>query len=266
MRIASLEGEAQKLAQHDANYEKEMTKIKAMHDAEILHSENEEETRAEQIKRLADMELAYYAEREEIRRQFADMEASRRQKEYDDEKAAHAERMREEEELRDMKFQSAAAGMEAIATLTEGHKQYASLYKASAIGQATINAVQSILKTMSATPYPFNIPLAAAQGAAAFAQVSKIASTKMYAGGMIKGRNTLIMANEEGEEAVLNTRAVRAVGGPSGVNSLNRGPYNTNNYDIRRSTSTTIIQTSIMTQKTYRDEILPVMRRNERRR
>jgi hypothetical protein len=230
-----------------------MTKIKAMHDAEILYAENEEETRAGQIKRLADMELAYYAEREEIRRQF--------------EKAAHAERMREEAELRDMKFQSAAAGMQAIATLSEGHREYAALYKASAIGEATINAVQSVLKTMSSTPFPYNITLAAAQGAAASVQVAKIASTKMYAGGMIKGRNRLILANEEGEEAILNPRAVRAVGGPSGVDSLNRGTYNTNNYNNSRSSSTNIVVNSIfLDQKTLRDNVLPAFRRNERRR
>jgi len=87
----------------------------------------------------------------------------------------------------------------------------------------------------------------------------------MYRGGMIPGMNTLLLANEQGREAILNTRAVRAVGGEAGVNALNSGVYNNNSYDNRQS-STIVINTAVMTQKTYRDEILPVMQAAERRR
>jgi hypothetical protein len=82
---------------------------------------------------------------------------------------------------------------------------------------------------------------------------------------MIPGMNTLIMANEQGREAILNPMAVRAIGGEMGVNALNRGTSNSYSYDNSRS-SNIVINTSILTQKAYRDEIEPVLRRAERRR
>ena len=62
--------------------------------------------------------------------------------------------------------QSSSDSFEAMQQMSEGYKSYASLYKASQIGQAMINATQS---------------------AAAAVQVRKIASAKMYTGGMIPG-------------------------------------------------------------------------------
>jgi hypothetical protein len=265
MRISSLDGEAQKQAQLLANYEKQKAEIEAMHEAQLLYAEDDMVLKEEQYGRLSDMEATYQAEKEAISAEFAEMEAQRRYQEDEAAKAMAAERKREEEELRDLKFQSAAAGMNAIATLTEGHKNYATLYKTTAISEAVINATQSILKTMAGTPFPFNIPLAAAQAAAATVQVQKIASTKMYRGGMIPGMNTLIMANEQGREAILNPMAVRAIGGEMGVNALNRGASNSYSYDNSRS-SNIVINTSIMTQKAFRDEIEPVLRRAEQRR
>lgn len=46
--------------------------------------------------------------------------------------------------------------------------------KAAAIASSIIDTYQAITKTMAATPYPWNIPLAAAQAAAGFAQVQNI--------------------------------------------------------------------------------------------
>jgi len=265
MRISSLDGEAQKQAQLLANYEKQKAEIEALHEAQLLYAENEEQIYQEQANRMLEMEMQYQEQCQAIKNEYAEMNAQRRQKEDEAVKAMAEQRKREEEELRDLKFQSAAASMSTIAQLTEGHKNYATLYKTTAMSEAIINAIQSVLKTMAGTPFPFNIPLASAQAAAAAVQVQKIAATKMYRGGIIPGMNTLIMANEQGREAILNPMAVRAIGGEVGVNALNNGTYNNYSYNNSRS-SNIVIKTSIMTQKTYRDEIEPVLRRAERRR
>jgi len=51
--------------------------------------------------------------------------------------------------------------------------------KAAAVAQAMVDAGAAIVKTMSSVPYPFNIPLAAAQGIAGGVQVSNIVGTDM---------------------------------------------------------------------------------------
>jgi len=270
MKIASLDGEAQKQAQLLANYEKQKAEIKAMHEAQLLYAENEEQIFQEQANRMLEMERQYQEQSQAIKDGFAEIDAQRRAAEDEAARSMTAQRKREEEELRDLKYQTAAATMNTIsniatlgAALSENHKEFAVMYKASAIGEAVINATQSVLKTMAGTPFPFNIPLAAAQATAAAVQVQKISATKMYRGGMIPGTNTLIMANEQGREAILNTCAVRAVGGEAGVNALNRG----STYDNSRTSTINIsMNTSIMTQKAFRDEIEPILQRAERRR
>jgi len=265
-RISSLTGEAQKQAQLLANYNKQKAEIDAMHEAQLLYAEDEIRIKEEQQSRLLGMETAYLAEKDAIHKEFAEMEIIRRVQEEEAARAAAEQQKLYEEEQRAAKLQATADSLNCMQQLFEGNSKYAALYKASAIGEATINATQSVLKTMASVPYPFNIPLAALQSAVALQRVSKIASTKMYRGGMIPGMNTLLMANEQGREAILNTRAVRAVGGEAGVNALNSGMYNSNNSYDNRQTSTIVINTSIMTQKAFRDEIEPILRRAERRR
>jgi len=266
MRISSLSGEEQKQAQLLANFEKQKAEVEAMHEAQLLYAEDDMALKEEQYGRLLEMEVAYQAEKDAISQEFAEMEAQRKLQADEAAKAMAAQRKREEEELRDKKLQATADSLNNMQQLFEGSSKYAAIYKASAIGEATINATQSVLKTMASVPYPFNVPLAALQSAVALQRVSKIASTKMYRGGMIPGMNTLLMANEQGREAILNTRAVRAVGGEAAVNALNRGVYNSNNSYDNRQSSTIVINAPVMTQKVWNDEIAPVMRRAERRR
>jgi len=260
----------------------ELRKIAASDDGDKLmqieleqaHSRYDKEMQLAEKNKIdaALIEEAKQSEIEGIRTKYAEMEARRREEEADAIRAFNEQRRRDEEELLALKFRTAEASLDTLnslsqlgATLSASTKKYAYAYKASEIGMAVINATQSVLKTMASTPFPFNIPLATAQAAAAAVQVQKISAAKMYRGGMIPGSNTLIMANEEGREAILNTAAVRAVGGEAGVNALNRGTSNT--YDNSRSSITNInISTSIMTAETYRKEIEPVKRRNERRR
>lgn len=55
--------------------------------------------------------------------------------------------------------------------------------KVAAISSALVNTYQAVTKTMAETPYPWNIPLAAAQGVAGMVQVNKIRSTSFGGGG-----------------------------------------------------------------------------------
>ncbi len=81
--------------------------------------------------------------------------------------------------------------------------------KASAIASATINTYEAITKTMASVPFPFNIPLAAAQGIAGFVQVANIASTSpsFEDGGIVPGTSFTgdrIAANVNSGEMILN--------------------------------------------------------------
>jgi hypothetical protein len=248
MRIASLDGEERKLAQAMANCEKQKAELEAMHELELMFAEDEFEVLANQGVRILELERQKNIEIDAIKQEFADKELERIKKEDD------------------AKLSSSSASMQAMQQITDGYKSYAGLYKASQIGEATINAVQSVLKTMSSTPYPFNIPLASLQTAAAAVQVRKIAGTKMYAGGMIPGRNTLIRANEEGREAILTTRGVRNAGGPAGVDALNSGSQNIrNSYDNRKSNVTVNMYPVMVTPQTWREKVEPVAKWSEQR-
>jgi len=185
------------------------------------------------------------------------------------ERAKNAEIARLQEQHKQMQLaqaqqvtDSAFQIMEAIAVYG---KAGGNTMKALAIAQATINTSLAATKAATSAPWPLNALLVAGALAQGATQIANIKAQKFYGGGMIPGRNTLVMANEEGREAILNTRAVRAVGGEAGVNALNRGASISNSYD-NRNTSTIVINTSIMTQKAYKDEIEPVLRRAERRR
>jgi hypothetical protein len=117
---------------------------------------------------------------------------------------------------------------------------------------------------MASTPFPFYLPLVGIQTAAAALQINKIRG--MYRGGMIPGKNTLVMANEDGLEAILNPMAVRAVGGPAGVNALNQG---TNNYSYDNSQSqnvNVVINANDISQIAWREKIEQVARWREKRR
>jgi hypothetical protein len=244
MRIKGLEGEEQKIAQLEANYEKQMAEIAALHEAQLLYAED----RNAILDAQADRELEIGAQ----------LEA--------DKQAIHKKEMERLDMENQQRIDAVAGSLQCMQQIFEGQKKYAALYKIAAVGEATINAAQSVLKAMTAAPPPFNIALAVAQAAAAAVQVGKISSAKMYRGGMIPGKNTLIMANEDGLEAILNPMAVRAVGGPAGVNALNQG---TNNYSYDNSQSqnnTVVINTTLLSQTTWRNDIEPALRWREKRR
>ncbi|MDR0517199.1 MAG: hypothetical protein LBH25_09175 [Fibromonadaceae bacterium] len=267
LRINALEGEEKKIAEIELNYEKQFTELERLHEAELMYAESDEELALAQFDRRMELERQFGEAKDAIRQEYADKEAKRIEDEGAAKDALNKKLLADERALRDAKLSAVGDSFAAMQQITAGQKSYSTLYKASAIGEAAVNATQSVLRTMASVPYPFNIPLAALQSAAAAVQVQKIASTKMYRGGMIPGINTLVMANEQGREAILNPMAVRAIGGEVGVNALNSGhTYNANSYDNRQSNSNTIvINTTLLSQKTLRDDVQPALRWQQRR-
>jgi len=96
---------------------------------------------------------------------------------------------KEEENKKQTTLGNASATFGALSTLmnTESRKLF-EIGKAAAIGQAIVDGYAAVSKTMSSVPYPLNIPLAVAQGAASAVQIQGIAKQKF--GGAGGGSNT----------------------------------------------------------------------------
>ena len=96
----------------------------------------------------------------------------------------------------------------ALASLSQsGNRELFEIGKQAAAASALINTFEAITKTMSFTPYPFNIPLAAAQGIAGAVQVSKIESQHFANGGIVGGSSFSgdnVTAKVNSGEMVLN--------------------------------------------------------------
>jgi hypothetical protein len=99
-----------------------------------------------------------------------------------------------------------------ISSLTESKSR--SLFdvgKTAAIATAIINSTLAVIKTMSSVPFPFNIPLAAAQGAVAAVQVNKIRSQKFEGkqhGGVI---NRVMGSPVNGEDGLIGVQRGEAI-------------------------------------------------------
>lgn len=101
--------------------------------------------------------------------------------------------------------------------------------KMASIASATINTYEAVTKTMASVPYPFNIPLAAAQGIAGMAQVQGIRSQQMsgareFGGPVVKDRSYLV--GERGPEvftpgATGHITANKDLGGSGGSKVVN---------------------------------------------
>lgn len=96
---------------------------------------------------------------------------------------------KEEENKKQTTLGYASSTFGALSTLmnTESRKLF-EIGKAAAIGQAIVDGYAAVSKTMASVPYPFNIPLAVAQGAASAVQIQGIAKQKF--GGAGGGSNT----------------------------------------------------------------------------
>jgi len=144
-----------------------------------------------------------------------------------DEKEKQAE---DEDKLQKMQVAATESALTDIGTLmAASSKRLFKLGQGAAIANSLINTYQAVTKTMASVPYPFNIPLAIAQGVAGMVQVQKIKQQKMSAkehgGSVIGGRSYLV--GERGPELftpprtgqIINNSTTNATGGQS--NNIN---------------------------------------------
>lgn len=85
---------------------------------------------------------------------------------------------------KDTKINAVGSTFSALSTLMNSQsKKLFEIGKAAAIGSAIVDGYKAVAKTMAETPYPFNIPLAAAQAAASAVQVQGISKQKFGGAG-----------------------------------------------------------------------------------
>jgi hypothetical protein len=83
-------------------------------------------------------------------------------------------------QFQQQRLQGATAFFSAAAQLSSSsNKKLATIGKAAAITQATIDGYLAVQKAYTATPYPWNIPAAIAQGALAASNIANIMSTPL---------------------------------------------------------------------------------------
>jgi len=185
------------------------------------------------------------------------------------EQARYAEIQRMEEQQSQMRMAMAEQYIGATANVAQAIATYGKAggksMQAIAMSTAAINTYVAATKAATATPWPLNIPLVAGAIAQGAVQLAAIKAQKFASGGIVRGGPRLISVNEEGEEGILSTGGLRRLGGAQALNALNGG-YNSTVNNNSTSNSNIVINTAVMTQKTWRDEILPVMRTAERRR
>lgn len=123
---------------------------------------------------------------------------------------------------------------------TKESKKFGELYKAAAIVQTTIDtfsAAMGAYDALASIPY-VGPALGAAAAAATIAfggvQIAKISQQSFQEGGFPQGANATVRVNEDGQEAILNARATRALG-REGVDALNEGRSVGNNINISPS-------------------------------
>ena len=111
-----------------------------------------------------------------------------------------------ERRKKQVKMQALSSTFSALSSLmnTESKKLFA-IGKAAAVANAVVDGYAAVSKTMASVPYPFNIPLAAAQAVASAAQVKGIMSTKFGSAGA--GQSF------QGGQVVNNTSSVGGRGG-----------------------------------------------------
>lgn len=98
---------------------------------------------------------------------------------------------------------------------TESRKMF-EIGKAAAVSQAVVDGYAAVSKTMASTPYPWNIPLAAAQSVASFAQVKGIMSTsygsagtgQSYSGGQVATNTTAASAGAQAPNRTFDIRGL----------------------------------------------------------
>ncbi len=155
---------------------------------------------------------------------FADAMRIQNEQIYNDQQVAMAETAKQQ------KIDIMGQTFGALATLTASSSQKMfKIGKAASIVSAIINTHQAVTKTMAETPYPWNIPLAIAQGAAGMVQVQSIKSqsfsgARELGGDVMPGHTYRI--NERGEEFFTPNQAgtVTSAGQAGGASNITFAP------------------------------------------
>ncbi len=157
--------------------------------------------------------------------------------------------------------------------MEKASEKLAGVRKGVAIGQALINGALAVTRAY-AEGGPFAGPvLAGLAGAVTATQVALISSQKFFEGGMIKGKDTtMITANENGTESILNARATSAVG-ENALNDFNSGrtqdALDKIQSSISGSSSSGVvlnIQGGIIDKRFLNETLLPQLNKEIRRR
>jgi hypothetical protein len=193
-----------------------------------LKTEQQLKNEAFQAEILAIREFGLLSE--EAKAEADALELERVQKHADDmlaisKKSAEAEK-RIEDAKNQAKMNAVKSTFSNLASLmnTSSKKLFA-IGKAAAIAGAIVDGYAAVQKTMSTIPYPFNIPLAAAQAVASAAQVKGISKTKI--GGASGGTSSFV-----GGVPAVNTSSAGASGGGGGqsVQQIDIAGFDSNKF------------------------------------
>ncbi len=162
-------------------------------------------TELEQLKEAKDQKLITQAEYDALEKEKAQQHAAEL---VAIEKERHNKEIQLEQQKRQAKLALVGDIFGNLASLMNtGSKKLFAIGKAAAVANAVVDGYAAVQKTMASVPYPFNIPLAAAQAVASAAQVKGIMSTKFgsagggqsYAGGQVVN-NTSTQQTQQPEQ------------------------------------------------------------------
>jgi len=148
-------------------------------------------------------------------------------------------------------------------TSSKNEKLFA-IGKAASISQALINTYLGVTKTMTDVPYPFNVPLAAAQSAAGMVQVQNIRSQQFrgareHGGPVVSGNNGGYLVGERGPEIFRPNTSGQII---SNKNISNAGDQNVS-VIINSHPDAQILQWVEDNQSTIFNVVLNAMREND---
>ena len=159
------------LAKRTTEFEEDMAILQMEKDAGLLTEEE------------------YQLKKQEITDRFNELKKGTSQKLADAEIDIARKKKKQEEDLDKKKIEDQKATLDTIAGLaSSSNKTLATIGKAFAIYQSTIDTYAGISKALGAFPPPYNFAAAALVGAAGFANVARIAGMGGFAqGGMVTG-------------------------------------------------------------------------------
>lgn len=188
--------------------EKEFQDAKFQLALDTYQKEQEALTAARAAGKLTETE--YTLAKKQLADKFSVEDAKRTADAYKSHQKTRDEEIEAEKKLQAAKVSAVSQTFGNLATLMQtSSRELFAIGKAASLAQATINTYEAITKTMATVPYPFNIPLAAAQGVAGAVQVANIASMqpKFANGGIVPGSSysgDMVQARVNSGEMILN--------------------------------------------------------------